>query len=157
MKRSASIVLASLLLAGCGLTNSPADGLTFTAPPGWHASPGIMGFMQFWTSPSPSDEVLMLFRSPKELDRSQVFESGKLKDAKIDRQTEIQICGNQPATYIKGTAESSTNNQPSTPHNIEVTTTNANGTTYFAMYVYPLNARPDAQAESALHELCVKH
>jgi hypothetical protein len=157
MKGSAALVLAAALLAGCGLTNSPADGLTFVAPSGWQASPGIMGFAQFWKPNSNSDEVLMLFRSPRQLDREQIFSSGKIQDAQIEQQHQITICGNQQALYLRGTAESSEDNHPSKPHHIELTTTNANGATYFAMYVYPLNGHPNAQAESALRELCVKH
>lgn len=159
MKGSIALVLSAALLAGCGLTSSPADGLAFTAPSGWQASPGIMGFMQFWDHPvnAHSHEVLMLFRSPKQLDRSQIFESGKLQNAQIDQQRQITICGNQPATLFVGTAESSTGDQQSTPHKLEMTMTNAGGTTYFAMYVYPVGARPNAQAESALREICVKH
>ena len=147
----------AVLLSGCGFTSSPADGLTFTAPSGWQASPGILGFMQFWTPGSHSSEVLMLFRSPKEIDRAEVFQSGKLQNAQIEQQRQITMCGNQQATYFKGTADSSTDNQPSKPHNLEMTMTNANGATYFAMYVYPLDHRPNAQAESALRALCVKH
>jgi len=161
MKRSVAFVLGSavstVLVSGCGLTSSPAQGLTFAAPSGWQSSPGIMGFAQLWTPGSNSDEVLMLFRSPRQIDREQVFQTGKLKDTKIESQSEIKICGNQPATFFRGTAESSTGNHASKPHNVEVTTSNADGTTYFAMYVYPLNRRPNAQAESALRELCVKH
>lgn len=161
MKRWVALVLngvvCAALLSGCGLTSSPAEGLTFAAPSGWQSSPGIMGFAQLWTPGSNSDEVLMLFRSPREIDRSKVFETGKLKNAKIDRQREVKICGNQPATFFVGSAEASTDNHPDKPHHLEVMTTNANGTTYFAMYVYPLNRPPNAQAESALRELCVKH
>jgi hypothetical protein len=158
MKRWIAVSAAcAALLAGCGLTSSPADDLTFAAPAGWRASPGIMGFMQFWTSPSNSDEVLMLFRSPKQLDRQEVFESGKVKDARVEQQHDITICGNQPATFLKAVAQSSTNNRPTTPHHLEMTMTNANGTTYFAMYVYPLDGTPNAQAERALRELCTKH
>jgi hypothetical protein len=157
MKRSVCFVLSAALLAGCGLTNSPADGLTFTAPSGWRASPGIMGFMQFWTPPSNSDEVLMLFHSPREVDRDQMIQSGKLKDAKIEAQSAITICGNQAATYLKGVAQSSAVAQSSKLRNLEMTMTNAGGATYFAMYVYPLDRPPNAQAESALRELCLKH
>lgn len=150
-------VACAVLLSGCGLTSSPAEGLTFAAPSGWQSSPGIMGFAQLWTPGSNSDEVLMLFRSPRPIDRNQVFQSGKLKNAKIEQEQEVKICGNQPATFFVGSAESSTGNHPDKPHHLEVMTSNANGTTYFAMYVYPLNSQPNAQAESALRELCVKH
>ncbi len=163
MKRSIALVAGSavcaMLLSACGLTSSPADGLTFTAPSGWQSSPGIMGFMQFWDHrlDAHTEEVLMLFRSPRQIDREQVFETGKLKNTKIDSERRIAICGNQPATIFAGTATSSTDNEPTRPHKLDMIMTNANGTTYFAMYVYPLSHPPDAQAESALRELCVKH
>lgn len=169
MNRFVALVLGSaacaVALSGCGLTSSPADGLTFTAPSGWQSSPGIMGFMQFWTpGGSNSDEVLMLFRSPKQLDTTkqidskEIMENGKLKNTKIEEQRQITICGNQPATFMKGSAEeSSTGNNSDKQHNLEMIMSNANGTTYFAMYVYPLDRHPNAQAEGALRELCVKH
>jgi hypothetical protein len=149
-------VACAMSLCSCGLTSSPADDLTFVAPTGWQSSPGIMGFMQFWTPSSKSEEVLMLFRSPKQIDRDQILQSGKLKDVRFSQQHQITICGSQPATYLKGSAESSTGNQPSQPHNLEMTMANAGSATYFAMYVYPLDRSPNAQAESALRELCVK-
>ncbi|MBV8655075.1 MAG: hypothetical protein JO160_03450, partial [Candidatus Eremiobacteraeota bacterium] len=65
--RVLSALACAVILAGCGLTSSPAEGLTFSPPAGWQSSPGIMGFMQFWRSPTNSEEVLMLFRSPKAL------------------------------------------------------------------------------------------
>ncbi|HEY1976272.1 MAG TPA: hypothetical protein VGG89_07005 [Candidatus Baltobacteraceae bacterium] len=166
MKRSVAFVLSSALfavaLSGCGLTSSPADGLTFTAPSGWQSSPGIMGFMQFWTPSANSDEVLMLFRSPRQVDLSkpidtkEIMESGKLKDTKIQAQRQVSICGTQPAMFFKGSAESSTGNNADKPHNLEMMMSNG-GATYFAMYVYPLDRHPNAQAEDALRELCAKH
>jgi len=149
-------VACAVSLSGCGLTSSPADDLTFAAPSGWQSSPGIMGFMQFWTPSSKSEEVLMLFRSPKQIDREQILQSGKLKDVQFSQQHQINICGNQTAMFLKGSAESSTDNGPSKPHNLEMTIANAGSATYFAMYVYPLDRSPNAQAESALRELCVK-
>ncbi|MBV8343586.1 MAG: hypothetical protein JO190_01160 [Candidatus Eremiobacteraeota bacterium] len=154
--RVLSALACAVILAGCGLTSSPAEGLTFAPPAGWQSSPGIMGFMQFWRSPTNSEEVLMLFRSPKQLNSSDVFDSAKLKDTQVVEQTQIKICGNQPATYYKGEAESSVNNGASKPHNVEMTMTNASGATYFALYVYPLKAEPNGEAETALHQLCVK-
>jgi hypothetical protein len=146
----------ALLLCGCGLTSSPAEDLTFSAPAGWQASPGILGLAQFWKPSFNSDEVLMLFRSPKPIDREEVFASGKVKDARLDEQREIRICGNQPATYIKGRAQSSVDNHPGKPHRLEVVTSNVDGVTYFAMYVSPLDRAPSPQAESALRDLCAK-
>jgi hypothetical protein len=156
MKRLGAVFAAAALLCGCGFTSSPADGLTFTAPSGWQASPGIMGFMQFWKAPNDPEEVLMLFRSPKQLSTSDVFNNAKLKDTRVEARQTITICGNQPATYFKGEAQSSVDNGPSKPHTVEMTMTNANGATYFALYVYPVGHAADAQAETALHQLCVK-
>jgi hypothetical protein len=156
VRNIAFCAVLAVLLTGCGLTSSPADGLTFTAPSGWESSPGIMGFMQFWSPRSNSDEVLMLFRSPKQIDRAEVLKSGKLQNAQIEQQQQITICGNQAAMYFKGSAQSSTDNHPSKPHHLEMTMTNANGATYFAMYVYPMDRAANAQAESALRELCAK-
>jgi hypothetical protein len=115
-----------------------------------------MGFMQFWRPASNSEEVLMLFRSPKQLTTADVFDNAKLKDTKVERKEQIHICGNQPAMYFKGEAESSTDSGPSKPHNVEMTMTNAGGATYFALYVYPLKSEANADAETALHQLCVK-
>lgn len=146
----------AILLAGCGLTSSPADGLTFTPPNGWRASPGIMGFMQFWRAPSNSDEVIMLFRSPKKLDPDQVITSAKLKDTRIQRQQPIKICHNQPAIYFYGQGTSSSNNQSQKEADMRMVMTNVNGTTYFAMYIYPVSTVPNGGAVAAIHELCAK-
>src|SRR5580700_8390627 len=90
---------------GCAFSASPADGLTFQAPPGWQSSPGIMGFMQFWRPPSSDREVLMLFKSPKPLATNEVFSNAQmqdsLKDVQIQSRRTIQICGNQPAAYVQ--------------------------------------------------------
>jgi len=148
--------LIALLLAGCGLTSSPADGLTFTAPSGWQPSPGILGFMQFWKPPSGNDEILMLFKSPKQIDTKEAFSNAKLNDSHIDEQRDIKICGNQDAVYVKGEAKSSVNSAPSRESDMQMVMSNVSGTSYFAMYIYPVHARPNAEAVSALRELCAK-
>jgi hypothetical protein len=151
------VLLLALLLAasGCGLTSSPADGLTFTAPPGWQASPGIMGFMQFWKAPD-SKQVLMLFKSPKPVKESDVFSSAKMNDTTTEEQRTIQICGNQAAQYVRGRGTTSGDSGKKTDDNIQLVMTTAGGATYFAMYVYPLDMTPDAQAAAAIRELCLK-
>jgi hypothetical protein len=148
----ATALFALLALSGCGLTSSPADSLTFKAPAGWHGSPGVMGFMQFWTAPNSRDEVLMLFKSPKPLQVNQVFSSADLKDADVEAQKAITICGNQSAQYFKarGTLKGNSNSD------VEMVMTDAGGTTYMAMYVYPMGAQTNAAAEAALRELCTK-
>jgi len=149
------VAVLGALLAGCGLTSSPADGITFTAPPGWQGSPGIMGFMQFWKPPGSSDQVLMLFRSPKQVDPNDVFTNAKLKDTRIERKEEIEICGHQPAIYFAGEGSSSSGGG-SRESDLQMVMSNANGASYFAMYVYPIGDKPDALAVAALRELCAK-
>ena len=157
VKRFLASVTCAMLLGGCGLTSSPADALTFKAPYGWQASPGIMGFMQFWKSPSNSDEVLMLFRSPKQIDPNSVITSAKLKDTRIERKQAIKICGNQPAIYFVGAGTSSSESNAAKQAEMQMVMTNANGAAYFAMYVYPIGVRPNDEALAALRELCPKH
>jgi hypothetical protein len=156
MKRFTGPVLCVALLCGCGLTSSPADGLAFRPPAGWQGSPGIMGFMQFWKPPASSDEVLMLFRSPKQIDPNEVLASAKLRDTRIERKQVIKICGNQPASYFVGAGTSSSNNNATTQAEMQMVMTNANGASYFAMYVYPVGTRPNGEALAALRELCPK-
>lgn len=153
--RIASALVCASLLAGCGLTSSPAEGLTFKPPSKWQPSPGIMGFMQFWKPAASDSEVLMLFKSPKQLDPSEVFSSAKLKNGRIERQQSIKICGNQPAVFFKAVATSSTGTT-NKDDDVQMVMTNANGTTYFAMYLYPVKTVPNTEAVAALRELCSK-
>jgi hypothetical protein len=143
--------LAVLVLSACGATSSPADNLNFKAPSGWQSSPGIMGFMQFWKAPTSDTEVLMLFKSPKPLKTSDVFNSANLKDAKVETQQAIVICGAQPAVFFKAQATGSKGDS-----NVEMVKTDAAGTTYMAMYVYPVGVQPNGDAVAALRELCAK-
>ncbi len=146
------VLAAALAVGGFGLTNSPADNLTFKAPSGWQSSPGIMGFMQFWKSPNSKNEVLMLFKSPKPLATTEVFKSADFNDAKVEAQKPITICGNQPAQYYKALGRS----KGGTDSSVEMVMTTAGGTTYFAMYVYPVGTATNGDAEAALRELCTK-
>lgn len=145
--------LCALGLAGCGLTSSPADGLTFKAPAGWQGSPGIMGYMQFWTSPGQSKEVLMLFKSPKPLDRKDVFSNAQMKDSEVESDQRITICGNQAADFLRATGKSSQNGQND---RMQMIMTDVAGTTYLAMYVYPVGTQPNGDAAAALRQLCAK-
>lgn len=147
-------LFCALALGGCGLTASPADGLNFKAPSGWQSSPGIMGFMQFWKAPDSNKEVLMLFKSPKPMDTKDVFSNAKLKDATVERQQAIKICGNQPAVFIKATANSAANGSHQQSQ-VQMVMSTAGQSTFIAMYMYPTNAAPNQEAASALRELCV--
>ncbi len=154
--RSGLIALAALVPLGCGMSASPADGLTFRAPAGWQSSPGIMGFMQFWRPPSNDREVLMLFKSPKPLKPNEVFSNAQLndavKDVSIERRAEITICGRQPATYVQARGSSARGGD----ERVELVLTTTGGGSYIAMYVRPLVGTPNPAAEAALRELCTK-
>ena len=154
--RGGKVALFALAFAGCALNASPADGLQFQAPPGWRPSPGIMGFMQFWRPPASDDQVLMLFKSPKPLQARDVFSDARLNDtlknASIERQQSIEICGHQPATYLEARGSSAKGGDD----RIELVMTNVAGATYFAMYARPLEAPPNPMAVAALRELCAK-
>lgn len=144
-------VLAGAMLSGCGLTSSPADTLSFKAPKGWQAFPGIMGFMQFWKQPD-ADAVLMLFKSPKPIKTTEIFSNADLSDARVEEQRSITICGNQPAQYFKAQGRSKSGHDA----NIEMVMSNAGGQTFMAMYAYPVGTQGNADAEAALRELCTK-
>jgi|GEM_PF-1205468 hypothetical protein len=141
---------------GCAFSASPADGLTFQAPPGWQSSPGIMGFMQFWRAPSDDREVLMLFKSPKALVAGDVFSSanmqGTLKNVTVQRRRATKICGDQPAVYLQARGSSAKGGDST----VDMVITTVHGTSYFAMYVRPIAAAPNPTAEASLQELCAK-
>ena len=146
---------AALATSGCGLTASPADSINFAAPKGWNSSPGIAGFMQFWRSPRDG-EVLMLFRSPKPVNTSDIFRSADVKDVQIESQKAIEICdGLQAAQQFNLRAKSESNGET---HDVNATTvmSTSGGATYFAVYVHRVETPPDADAVSATHELCQK-
>jgi hypothetical protein len=146
----------ALAQLGCSFTASPAEGLKFAAPPGWQSSPGIMGFMQFWRSPSSDREVLMLFKSPKPIAARDVFSNQQmrdtLKDVTIREMHTIAICGNQPATYVQARGTSAKGGD----ENVDMMMTTTRGNTYFAMYIRPVDAASNQMAMTALRELCAK-
>jgi hypothetical protein len=156
LQSSAIVALVALTQAGCALSASPADGLQFHAPADWRASPGIMGFMQFWRPPVDDQEVLMLFKSPKPLQPSDVFSDARLNDtlktATVERRQAIVICGNQPATYVEARGTSSRGDDS----RVEMVMATVTGSTYFAMYVRRLTALPNPMAQAALREVCAK-
>jgi hypothetical protein len=142
--------------AGCALNASPADGLRFAAPPGWQSSPGIMGFMQFWRPQANDHEALILFKSPKPIQVSDVVSQpgvgDTLKSATVERRESILICDRQPATYMEARGTSSRGEES----RVEMVMTNLRGNTYFALYVRPAAASPNPMAKAALRELCPK-
>jgi len=153
--RSWVLVAATLLSANaCGLSASPAADLQFAPPPGWRASPAIMGFMQFWRPPSDDREVLMLLKSPKSLQSSDFFSQAHdtVRNVTVERRERIVICGDQRATLVRAHGSSSNGED----ERIDMLATNAAGNTYFAMYARPISSQPNANAEAALRELCPK-
>jgi len=149
-------MLVAMIGAGCAFHASPTAGLVFQPPPGWRSSPGIMGFMQFWRSPTDDREVLFLFKSPQQLHSDDVFSKARLdstlQDATIERREAIEICDRQPAEYIEAVGRSKRGEDD----RVEIVSTNVGGTTYFAMYVRPLTSRTNEVARAALRELCAK-
>jgi hypothetical protein len=154
--RCALVALLALVPAGCGFQSSPAQGLNFAAPLGWKASPGVLGFMQFWRAPANNGEFLMLFRSPKRLTPDDIFSSDRMKDtlqdASIVRRQPITICGRQPATYVEARGSSSKGRSD----RVDLVLSDVGGTSYIAMYVRPVDAPPNPMAMASLRELCAK-
>lgn len=158
MKAPARTIIAALALAatGCGFNSSPASGLQFRAPGGWRASPGILGFMQFWRAPNDDREILVLFKSPRPMQTSDFFSNSQMNKTvqhlTIQERRDIVICGNQRATQVQGRGVSSRGEDVA----VDMVATNAAGATYFASYVRPTGVAPNAMAEAALRELCPK-
>ena len=149
-----SVLCAAMLAAtGCGFNSSPADNLTFKPPTGWQGSPGIMGFMQLWKAPNRNDEVLMLFKSPRPIQPSEVSQQcGPEGHEGRENVQHIRICNNQPAELL--TAQG-THGQGKDSI-VDMVMSKAGGATYMAMYVYPVGGAPDGEATAALRELCTK-
>jgi hypothetical protein len=147
------------MLAGCGLTSSPADELTFRAPYGWSATPGILGTAQVWDPASRDGEVLVIVRLPgKQLDLSRATDQinlGTNAREQVDSVDKITICGSQPAVYVIGESFQKTSSGDVESHS-RVVMSNVNGGTYMAAYVYPMTTEPNGEALAALRQLCIK-
>lgn len=154
--RVALFAMLAVTVGGCALQASPADGLRFEAPAGWQASPGILGYMQFWRPPNKDREVLLLFKSPRPMQTNEIFSKSKLQDTMKDvtfvAQQTIKICGTQPAKYVQARGSSS----QGAPIDIETVATIIGGSSYFAVYVRPIAVPPNPIALAALREVCPK-
>ena len=154
--RVALVAMLAVTVGGCALQASPADGLRFEAPAGWRASPGILGYMQFWRPPNNDREVLLLFKSPRPMQTNDIFSNSNLqdtmKDVTIVTQQTIKICGTQPAKYVRARGSSSQGG----PIDIETVATIIGGSSYFAVYVRPIVVRPNPIALASLREVCPK-
>jgi hypothetical protein len=144
-----------VVLAGCG---SPADSTSFKPPGGWKPSMSIGGLMQVWESPDEKQTV-MLMKIPVAMKTEDILSSANVKDAKIEEQREITICGNQKATElsIAGSHTTANASRTRTDDRIDGIVTGAGGSTYFAMYARPLHATADRSAEDAIHSICEKN
>lgn len=97
----------------------------------------------------------MLYRSPKPINTSDVFQSANLKDAEIESRKDLTICDNQPAQQFTLRAKSESDG---TSRDIDATTvmTTTGGATYFAVYVHRADTQADPSATAAVTELCPK-
>ncbi len=144
--RLAAAVLCASVLAACG---SPGASITFSAPAKFSDSKNILGMAQIWTTPNQK-EMLMLMKLPVNADsRKTAFNSPVMKNATIQRQVAIKICGNQPARSFEML-------QTKKHQHIDALITTTSGSTYMSMYGYPVGSKPDPQAESAIKNLCAK-
>lgn len=114
-----------------------------------------MGFMQFWRSESDR-EALILFKTPKQVTANDIFSNDRMKDTlqgmQIEQRQAIQICGSQPATYVRGRGTSPKRGD----EDVEMVFTTINDASYFALYTRPIGSVPNVAAEAALRELCSK-
>ena len=151
LRLGGAAVAWAVLLTGCGLVKSPADGLTFAAPYGWQPSTPVGDVARAWISPSGPSESMTLFRFPKELDLNDAAADENFNNTHFSSKQRITICGNQPATYLIGTR---TSPDTGTVLNVRAVVTNTNGATYRAIYFYPPTTLPNGEALAALRQLC---
>jgi hypothetical protein len=163
--RMVAAMAAVALLSACGLLKSPAEDITFQAPSGWQSTPGIMGRFQLWTGGTTSKQMLMLMKLPQDAKMDSAFSdadfkemsgSARVKDATVVERRSMNICGNQPALYMKMRGVSVTNNSEKTEELIDTVLSKVSDGTYMAMHMYPVGSVPDQQAEAAIYELCPK-
>ena len=163
LRIAVAAAFAVATLTACGLTKSPAEGLTFKAPDGWQGTPGIMGRFQLWTARSGTEttgQVLMLMKLPVDTNLKGDFDpsnlndvngSASLRNAKVLAKRTMTLCNSQQSIFMKMRGQSK--NQK-TEEQIEAVVSNAPDGTYMAMYMFPIGAAPDPAAEAAIYELC---
>jgi hypothetical protein len=160
--RFAAAAAAAMVLAGCGVLKSPADGLTFRAPAGWTGTPGIMGRFQLWTGGSGDkshQQVLMLMKLPADVKLDKSFDpreietnsATSLRDATLVSERTMKLCGTQESMFVKMQGKSKTG---SVEEAIEMVLSKAPDGTYMAMYVHPVDSDSNPEAEGAIYQLC---
>jgi hypothetical protein len=150
--RYALPLVAAALLAGCGHVS---DNITFQAPANFHSKASLGPFMQVWES--TPDSGIVLIALPVATDLNTSMSQANLKDAKVEKRSDISICHGQKAVYMELQGESNAGGQKSShPSEIQFVATNAPGKTVMAMYMRPLHTPPDPAAATAIKNLCPK-
>lgn len=163
MKKRALWTLVALcigsLLSGC---SSPAQDTAFQPPAGWRSTPGMFGRMQLWMNgTSPADrQILMFIRGDKNMNASDLRTSSSpfwspgegTRDVKRDT---ITLCGNQKAEHFTGKGQGG-NGSSRVEEQIEGVSTTIGASKYLVIYIRPVSAQADTQAENALRSVCPK-
>lgn len=158
MKKDRWLVVCAFAatLAGCG---SATDSITFKAPVNYTVAASVGPFMQMWRGPQQS--ALMLMALPTKIDLDKAVTTADIKGASVEKESKIQICGNQPAIYVSmiGERETFVSAAPGgaqQKRQIDFLATNVNDKTYMTMYIRPVGTPADPSAESAIHDVCSK-
>lgn len=153
--RRLAAYLVALALAGCG---SATDELTFKVPAGYVSSLSVGPFVQIWKGPRPHT-ALMLMALPTKASLRDIQSNADVKDAQIVSQSNIRICGDQPARYVSLVGEHTgvdTGSSDRVKEQVDMVATYVNSKTYMGIYARPVGSPVDAAAESAIHDLCPK-
>lgn len=131
------IIVALCVLVACvGCARRFTQDLAFQAPSGWVYSP-VPGGGEVWVKGGASHETIMAQATQSPLPQRQPG----WKD--------ISICGDHPAVLMV---------QMNNPGQIwEGVSTNWGSERYMAVYVRPVNAASDPNAEASIRSLCLKH
>lgn len=86
---------------------------------------------------------------------SDILQGQHMSNGKVDKQQQIMICGNQPAAFVSASAVGQHNNLKE-ERTLDMVMTSASSKTYVAMYVRPVHAVAEADAETAIRSLCDK-
>lgn len=145
------LFFACAALAGCG---SVTSGLDFKAPPGWMATPSIMGRFQMWikqtADKNKTAQMIFLVRgqTADTMDFKQIPQAGtSIRSQKL---TDIKICGNQRAQHVSAVGTSSSGGDEA----LEMISAPVGDQSFLAMYIRPQVEPADPAAETAIRSLC---
>lgn len=143
----------SSLLAACG---SVTSGIDFQPPSGWTGTPAMFGRLQMWikrdSAKDAVPQMLMLVKG----DASDTHADFSALPPQYDKNLRVlhrgstTLCGSQPADDI--VAQGSDNHGRRSQ--IEMVSSVIGKNRYVAMYIRAVRAKPDAEAETAIHSLC---